>query len=374
MKHYSILILVSILLCSLHTFGEKQSANQKVALIIGITGQDGSYLAQLLLEKGYVVHGVKRRASLISNTNRIDHLYENPDYAHRFFLHYGDLTDQSNLISIIGQIIPDEIYNLGAQSHVQVSFEMPAYTAEVDGIGTLYVLEAIRTLGLTHKTKFYQASTSELYGKVQEVPQTEITPFYPRSPYGVAKLYGFWITKNYREAYNMFACNGILFNHESPRRGETFVTRKISRAVARISHGMQKCLYLGNLDAQRDWGHARDYVQAMWLMLQQDHPDDYVVATGHMHSVREFVEKSFACVGIEIEWQGKGIDEKGIDTATGKVVVAVDERYFRPAEVEQLLGDASKAKQELGWEPHINFDELVIEMMNAELQVIDHVK
>lgn len=357
---------LSLILCMLGTFTIQA---QKTALIIGITGQDGSYLAELLLAKGYEVHGIKRRSSLI-NTGRIDHIYENPNCAHRFFLHYGDLTDGSALMALIGKIQPDEIYNLGAQSHVQVSFEMPEYTAMVDGIGTLHVLEAIHTLGLTQKTKFYQASTSEMYGKVQEVPQRETTPFYPRSPYGVAKVYGFWITKNYRESYGMFACNGILFNHESPRRGETFVTKKIAHAAARIAAGLQKDLHLGNIDSLRDWGHAKDYVYAMWRMLQQETPDDYVIATGHMHSVREFVELAFAHVGITIVWHGNGVTERGIDQVTGKELVVIDPRYFRPAEVDQLMGDASKAQKELGWQPTISFNELVKEMMEAEIAVL----
>lgn len=341
---------------------------QKTALIIGITGQDGSYLAELLLSKGYHVHGIKRRSSLI-NTSRIDHIYDNAQCSHRFFLHYGDLTDGNNITNIIAQVKPDEIYNLGAQSHVQVSFEMPEYTAMVDALGTLHVLEAIRTLGLT-QTKFYQASTSEMYGKVQEIPQKETTPFYPRSPYGVAKVYGYWITKNYRESYGMFACNGILFNHESPRRGETFVTRKIARAAARIAAGLQKDLHLGNIDSLRDWGHAKDYVYAMWLMLQQEVPDDYVIATGYMHSVREFVELAFAHVGITIVWRGHGVDERGIDQATGRELVIIDSRYFRPAEVDQLMGDASKAKKELGWQPTISFCDLVNEMLEAEITAL----
>jgi len=346
----------------------------KKALIFGLTGQDGSYLAEFLLGKGYEVHGIKRRSSSF-NTARIDHLMERANkqlrsperYQKNFFVHYGDLTDATNITRIIQEVQPDEIYNLAAQSHVQVSFDLPEYTAMVDGLGTLHILEAIRLLGLTEKTKFYQASTSELYGKVQEIPQKETTPFYPRSPYGAAKIYGYWITKNYREAYNMFTCNGILFNHESPRRGETFVTRKITRAVARIKEGLQDYVSLGNLDAKRDWGHARDYVEAMWLMLQQDTPDDYVVATGETHSVREFVEHAFAYVGITIKWQGSGVDEVGIDSSTGSILVKVDPRYFRPSEVEFLLGDPSKAKKILGWEPKITFESLVKEMMQEEL-------
>lgn len=341
----------------------------KTALIIGITGQDGSYLAELLLEKGYIVHGIKRRSSSL-NTQRIDHLYDDETYREQFFLHYGDITDSLNITNLIQKIKPDEIYNLSAQSHVQVSFEIPEYTADVDALGTLRVLEAIRLLGLTKKVRFYQASTSELYGLVQEIPQKETTPFYPRSPYGVAKLYGFWITKNYREAYSMFACNGILFNHESPRRGETFVTQKIVRAATRISLGLQDVLYLGNLDTQRDWGHARDYVKAMWLMLQQDYPDDYVIATGKMHSVREFVEKTFNELGMPIIWQGSSLDECGIDQTSGKIVVRVDARYFRPAEVALLIGNASKAQKILGWQAITSFDELVREMIDAEITTI----
>lgn len=337
----------------------------KIALIIGITGQDGSYLAELLLEKGYIVHGIKRRSSSL-NTQRIDHLYDDERYRGKFFLHYGDITDSLNIINIIHKIQPDEIYNLAAQSHVHVSFEIPEYTAEVDALGTLRILEAIRLLGLTKKVRFYQASTSELYGLVQEIPQRETTPFYPRSPYGIAKLYAFWITKNYREAYGMFACNGILFNHESPRRGETFVTQKIVRAATRINFGLQDVLYLGNLDAQRDWGHARDYVYAMWLMLQQDHPDDYVIATGKMHSVREFVEKTFNELGMPIIWQGSSLDECGINQKTGKIVVRVDARYFRPSEVALLIGDASKAQKILGWQATTSLDELVREMIDTE--------
>lgn len=342
---------------------EDPTWNGKIALIFGVTGQDGAYLSAFLLEKGYEVHGVKRRTSLI-NTTRIDDLYRNHD---RFHLHYGDVSDAVNIFHLINELKPDEVYNLAAQSHVQVSFELPEYTGRVDGLGTLHILEAIRSAGLTHHTKFYQASTSELYGKVQEIPQSETTPFYPRSPYAVAKLYGFWITKNYREAYGMYAVNGILFNHESPLRGETFVTRKITRAVARIKQGTQKVLYLGNLNAKRDWGHARDYVEAMWLMLQQDTPEDFVVATGETHSVREFVEKSFAYIGKEISWQGSGVDEVGIDRATGEILVAVDSRYFRPTEVDLLLGDPAKANKQLGWYPRVTFDALVDDMMRAEL-------
>ena len=328
----------------------------KVALITGITGQDGSYLAELLLEKGYEVHGIVRRASLI-NTHRIDHIYE------QIKLHYGDLTDAMSVTNLIKDIEPDEIYNLGAQSHVKVSFEIPEYTAQVDGLGTLRVLEAVRLLGMEMKTRVYQASTSELYGEVQQTPQTETTPFYPRSPYGVAKLYGYWIVKNYRESYGIHASSGILFNHESPRRGETFVTRKITRGLSRISVGEQDCLYLGNLNAKRDWGHAKDYVEAMWLMLQQDEPDDYVIATGEQYSVRDFVNKAAPFFGFNIEWMGEGELEFGYDWNTKRKVIAVDKKYFRPAEVESLLGDASKAKRKLGWEPKISFDQLIEDMV-----------
>ena len=339
----------------------------KKALITGITGQDGAYLAELLLEKGYEVHGIKRRASLF-NTDRIDHLYQDPhEKGVRLKLHYGDLTDSTNLIRIIQEVQPDEIYNLAAQSHVMVSFETPEYTANSDALGTLRMLEAIRILGMTKKVRFYQASTSELYGKVQEIPQKETTPFYPRSPYAVAKIYAYWITVNYREAYNVFACNGILFNHESPLRGETFVTRKITRAVARIKLGLQEKLYLGNLDSKRDWGHAKDYVEAQWLILQQDQPDDYVIATGKQYSVKEFVDAAFHEVGINIRWDGKGVDEKGHDDS-GKVLVEVDPRYFRPTEVETLLGDPTKAKEKLGWEPKVTFKELVAEMVREDLK------
>jgi GDPmannose 4,6-dehydratase len=327
----------------------------KVALITGITGQDGSYLAELLLEKGYEVHGIIRRSSSI-NTDRIDHIYEN------IKLHYGDLTDATNIVRVIQLVQPDEIYNLGAQSHVKVSFEMPEYTADVDAVGTLRVLEAVRLLGMEDRVRIYQASTSELYGLVQEIPQKETTPFYPRSPYGVAKLYGYWITKNYREAYGMYACTGILFNHESPRRGETFVTRKITQALSKISVGLQDCLYLGNLNAKRDWGHAKDFVEAMWLMLQQDEPDDFVIATGTQYSVRDFVEESSSYFGMKIVWMGEGLDEYGYDLNTKKVVIKVDPKYFRPAEVETLLGDASKAKEKLGWEPKTSFKQLVEDM------------
>ena len=342
----------------------------KKALITGITGQDGSYLAELLLAKGYEVHGIIRRASSF-NTHRVDHLYRDQHEDNvKFFLHYGDLTDSSNLNRLIEKINPAEIYNLGAQSHVQVSFEVPEYTAEVDGLGTLRLLDAIRETGV--KARFYQASTSELYGKVIEVPQTETTPFYPRSPYGVAKLYAYWIVKNYREAYNLHASNGILFNHESPRRGETFVTRKITMAVARIHRNLQDCFYMGNIDALRDWGYAPDYVEMMHLMLQQDKADDFVVATGEMHTVREFIERAFAKVGREIKWHGKGVKETGIDTTTGKVVVRIDPRYFRPAEVEQLLGNPAKAKEKLGWEPKVKFAELVDIMIEGDLRLLDN--
>jgi GDPmannose 4,6-dehydratase len=339
----------------------------KKALITGITGQDGSYLAELLLAKGYQVHGIKRRTSLF-NTARIDHLYQDPHVEHqKLLLHYGDLTDTSSLIRVLQQVQPDELYNLAAQSHVMVSFEEPEYTANSDAIGTLRLLEAIRTLGLVGKTRFYQASTSEMFGLVQEMPQRETTPFYPRSPYGVAKLYAYWITVNYRESYGIHASNGILFNHESSRRGETFVTRKITRALARIKVGLQDKLYLGNLDAKRDWGHARDYVEMMWLMLQQDQPQDYVIATGHQYSVREFVEHAAAHLGIQLRWKGEDADELGMDEE-GRVIVQVDPRYFRPAEVETLLGDASKAHRELGWQPRISFAELVSEMVTEDLK------
>ena len=342
----------------------------KVALITGITGQDGAYLAEFLLGRGYIVHGIKRRSSLF-NTDRIDHLYQDPHVTdRRLVLHYGDMTDSSSLVRIIQQVQPDEIYNLAAQSHVAVSFEEPEYTANSDAIGVLRVLEAIRILGLERKTRFYQASTSELYGLVQEIPQRESTPFYPRSPYAAAKLYGYWITVNYREAYGMYACNGILFNHESPLRGETFVTRKITRALARIKLGLQSCLYLGNLDSKRDWGHARDYVEAMWLMLQQESPDDFVIATGEQHSVREFVTVAAAEVGIAIRWQGRGVDEKGLD-ANGNCLVAVDPRYFRPTEVETLLGDPSKARAKLGWAPKVSFAQLVTEMVREDLKAAE---
>ncbi|MEO6883008.1 MAG: GDP-mannose 4,6-dehydratase [Bacteroidia bacterium] len=341
----------------------------KVALITGITGQDGSYLAEFLLKKGYTVHGIKRRSSSF-NTDRIDHLYKDThEQKVNFFLHYGDLTDSTNLIRIVQEVQPDEIYNLAAQSHVKVSFETPEYTANSDAIGTLRLLEAIRILKLEKKTKFYQASTSEMYGEVQEIPQRETTPFYPRSPYGVAKLYGFWITKNYREAYNLYACNGILFNHESPVRGETFVTRKITRAAAKISLGLQKKLFLGNLDAERDWGHAKDYVEGMWMMLQQKVADDYVLATGKKVSVRKFVEMAFAEVEIKLEWKGKGIEEKGINTANGKTLIEIDAEYFRPTEVDLLVGDASKAHKNLGWKPKYKLEQLVKEMMESDLKL-----
>jgi GDPmannose 4,6-dehydratase len=339
----------------------------KKALITGITGQDGAYLAEFLLAKGYEVHGIKRRSSLL-NTNRIDHLYQDPHENNvRLTLHYGDLTDATNLIRIVQDVQPAEIYNLAAQSHVAVSFETPEYTANSDALGTLRLLEAIRILGLSKRTKFYQASTSELYGKVQESPQKETTPFYPRSPYGVAKLYAYWITVNYREAYGMFAVNGILFNHESPLRGETFVSRKITRGLTRISQGLQKCLYLGNLDARRDWGHARDYVKAQWLMLQRDEPEDFVIATGEQFSVRDFVERSGMRLGMPVEWKGSGVDEIGVDSTTGNTIVRVDPRYFRLTEVETLLGDPSRAKTKLGWAPEVSFDALVIEMVDADL-------
>lgn len=342
----------------------------KKALITGITGQDGAYLAELLLEKGYEVHGLKRRTSLF-NTDRIDHLYQDPHEKDlRFILHHGDMTDSSSLIRIIQQVQPDEIYNLAAQSHVAVSFEEPEYTANSDALGVLRLLEAIRILGLETKTRFYQASTSELYGLVQEIPQKETTPFYPRSPYAVAKLYGYWIVVNYREAYGIYACNGILFNHESPVRGETFVTRKITRGLARIKLGLQDCLYLGNLDAKRDWGHARDYVEMQWLMLQQDKPEDFVIATGMQYSVRDFVEAAASELGIAIRWEGQRVDEKGYDAA-GKCIVAVDPRYFRPTEVETLLGDPSKAKKKLGWTPRISFAELVAEMVREDLKAAE---
>jgi GDPmannose 4,6-dehydratase len=341
----------------------------KVALITGITGQDGAYLAEFLLKKGYVVHGIKRRSSLF-NTDRIDHLYQDPHTPNnKFHLHYGDLTDSTNLIRVIQEVQPDEIYNLAAQSHVKVSFETPEYTANADALGTLRILEAVRILNLKDKTRFYQASTSELYGLVQEIPQKETTPFYPRSPYGVAKLYAFWITKNYRESYGMFACNGILFNHESPVRGETFVTRKITRAAAKIHLGLQDKLYLGNLDAERDWGHARDYVEGMWKILQHSEADDFVLATGKKISVRKFTEMAFAFAGIELTWEGKNEQEKGVDRKTGKVLVEVDPKYYRPAEVDLLVGDYSKAKKLLNWEPKVTVEELCKEMVEADIQL-----
>ncbi len=345
-------------------------SEKKKALITGVTGQDGAYLAEFLLEKGYEVHGIKRRTSLF-NTDRIDHLYQDPHETGRMFiLHHGDLTDSSSLIRIIQQVQPDEIYNLAAQSHVAVSFEEPEYTANSDALGALRILEAIRILGLDKKTRFYQASTSELFGLVQEIPQKETTPFYPRSPYACAKLYAYWITVNYREAYGMYACNGILFNHESPIRGETFVTRKITRALSRIKLGLQDCLYLGNMDAKRDWGHAKDYIEMQWLMLQQDTPEDFVIATGVQYSVRDFVNAAAKEISMVVRWEGSGVDEKGFD-AHGKCIVAVDPRYFRPTEVETLLGDPSKAKQKLGWTPRITFDELVAEMVREDLKAAE---
>jgi len=343
----------------------------KSALITGVTGQDGAYLAELLLKKGYIVHGIKRRSSMF-NTHRIDHLYRDVHEGKtNFFLHYGDLTDSTNLIRIVQETQPDEIYNLAAQSHVKVSFETPEYTANADALGTLRLLEAIRILKREDKSRFYQASTSELYGYAQEIPQKETTPFYPRSPYGVAKLYAYWIVRNYREAYNMFACNGILFNHESPIRGETFVTRKITRAAAKVKLGLQKNLFLGNLDAERDWGHAKDYVEGMWMMMQQDVSDDFVLATGKKISVRRFVELAFNEVGITMEWKGKGKDEKGINKATGDVIVEIDPRYFRPTEVDLLIGDASKAKKKLGWTPKLTIEDLVKEMVASDLKLFE---
>lgn len=344
----------------------------KKALITGVTGQDGAYLSEFLLHKGYQVHGLKRRSSSF-NTSRIDHIYQDlHEYDHNnFILHYGDVTDSTNLIRIVQEIQPDEIYNLAAQSHVRVSFETPEYTANADALGTLRILEAIRLLGLTAKTRFYQASTSELYGNSNEIPQTETTPFYPRSPYGVAKLYAYWITVNYREAYNMYACNGILFNHESPLRGETFVTRKVTRAVARIKYGIQDSLYLGNLDSKRDWGYAKDYVEAMWLMLQQEKAEDFVIATGKSYTVREFVQKAFAHAGINLQWQGTGINERGIDSVTKKELVFIDEHYFRPTEVDLLIGDASKAYKQLGWQPSMDFDGLVTLMVDYDCALVE---
>ena len=344
--------------------------SEKVALITGVTGQDGAYLAEFLLNKGYVVHGLKRRSSSF-NTGRVDHLYVDRNEANsQFQLHYGDVTDATNLIRLIQEAQPDEIYNLAAQSHVQVSFETPEYTANADGLGTLRLLEAIRLLGMTQKTKFYQASTSELYGKVREIPQRESTPFYPRSPYACAKLYAYWITVNYREAYGIHASNGILFNHESPIRGETFVTRKITRAVAAIELGLQKRLYLGNIDSKRDWGHARDYVEGMWMIMQQSEPDDYVLATGHVHSVREFVEHSFDYIGRRIDWEGKDVNEKGRCAKTGEILVAIDPRMFRKTEVDYLQGDASKARQKLGWQHKIPFEDMIAEMISADLKLL----
>src|SRR3984957_13489125 len=343
----------------------------KSALITGVTGQDGAYLAESLLKKGYIVHGIKRRSSMF-NTHRIDHLYKDVHEGKtNFFLHYGDLTDSTNLIRIAQEVQPDEIYNLAAQSHVRVSFETPEYTANADALGTLRLLEAIRILKLEKKTRFYQASTSELYGYAQEIPQKETTPFYPRSPYGVAKLYSYWITKNYREAYDIFACNGILFNHESPIRGETFVTRKITRAAAKVKLGLQKKLFLGNLDAERDWGHAKDYVEGMWMMMQIDTPDDFVLATGKKISVRRFVELAFIEVGITMEWKGKGIEEKGINKATGDVIVEIDPRYFRPTEVDLLIGDASKAFKKFGWKPKLTIEDLVKEMVASDVKLFE---
>jgi GDPmannose 4,6-dehydratase len=345
--------------------------SRKTALLTGITGQDGAYLAELLLQRGYEVHGIKRRASLF-NTDRIDHLYQDPhDVDRRLILHYGDLTDAANLIRIVQQVQPDEIYNLGAQSHVAVSFETAEYTANVDALGTLRLLEAIRILGLEGRTRFYQASTSEMFGRVREVPQRETTPFYPRSPYGVAKVYAYWIVVNYREAYGLYACNGILFNHESPLRGETFVSRKITRGLARIRVGLDEALYLGNLEARRDWGHARDFVEAQWLMLQQDKPDDFVIATGVQHSVREFVDQAAQRLDLRIRWEGEGLEERGVDVDSGRTLVRVDPRYYRPTEVDTLLGDASKAREVLGWQPRIPFESLVDEMVAADLDVAE---
>lgn len=352
------------------SFYKMKKNMKKIALITGITGQDGSYLAELLLSKGYIVHGIKRRSSLF-NTDRIDHLYKDKHEPGNFFLHFGDLTDATNLIRIIQEVQPDEIYNLAAQSHVKVSFETPEYTANSDALGTLRILEAIRILGLEKKTKFYQASTSEMFGKVQEIPQTETTPFYPRSPYGVAKLYSHWITKNYRESYGIFACSGILFNHESPVRGETFVTRKITRSVAKIYHKLESKLYLGNLDAERDWGHAKDFVEGMWLMLQHYTPDDYILATNRKISVRKFVELSFKEIDIDISWIGEGVNEKGINSKTGDVIVEIDPVYFRPSEVDILIGDYSKAKSILGWEPNYKVEELITEMVQEDIKLFE---
>lgn len=350
------------------------SGKNKVALLTGITGQDGAYLAELLLDKGYEVHGIKRRASSF-NTQRVDHIYHDPHFKGLpFYLHYGDLTDSTNLIRIIQEVQPDEIYNLAAQSHVQVSFEVPEYTADTDAMGTLRLLEAIRILGLQDKTRFYQASTSELFGKVQEVPQSETTPFYPRSPYAAAKLYAYWITVNYREAYDMYAVNGILFNHESPNRGETFVTRKITRAAVRIAAGVQDKLFLGNLNAKRDWGHAKDYVRGMYMMLQQEDPDDFVLATGETHTVRYFCEKAFEHAGITLAWEGEGVNEKGYDTETGEAVVEVDPRYFRPTEVDLLIGDPTKANEKLGWKPQYSLDDLVKDMVESDKAELENIK
>jgi GDPmannose 4,6-dehydratase len=346
---------------------------KKIALITGITGQDGSYLSELLLSKGYIVHGIKRRSSSF-NTDRIDNIYKDRHQSSNFFLHYGDLTDSTNMIRIIQEVQPDEIYNLAAQSHVKVSFETPEYTANADAVGTLRILEAIRILGLENKTKFYQASTSEMFGKVQEIPQTENTPFYPRSPYGVAKLYAHWITKNYRESYGIFACSGILFNHESPRRGETFVTRKITREVAKLHNGLPSKLYLGNLDAERDWGHAKDYVEGMWLMLQQSKPDDYILATNKKMSVRKFTELAYKEIGITIFWDGIGINEKGYNQENGDILIEIDKEYFRPAEVDLLIGDYSKAKKELGWSPKCTVEELIKEMVSEDIKLFEKEK
>lgn len=376
MKHLNFYsILVGLFLYGNVICLEKQESSKplKKALITGITGQDGSYLAELLLEKGYEVHGLRRRSSSF-NTSRIDHfLKDRHERNARVFLHFGDVTDSSNMIRLISEIQPDEIYNLAAQSHVLISFQIPQHTALTDGVGTLVILDAIRFLNLKEKTRFYQASTSEMFGKVQEIPQTENTPFYPRSPYGAAKLYAHWITINYREAYGLFACSGILFNHESPRRGENFVTRKITRAIAKIKYGLQDKIYLGNLDAKRDWGYAKDYVEAMWLMLQQDKPEDFVISTGATYSVREFVEAAFKQVGIDIGWRGVGLDEEGIDKNTGKVLVVIDPRYFRPTEVEYLLGDSSKASKVLGWKPKTSFQELVKLMIDHDLQLVKNI-
>jgi len=343
--------------------------SNKTALITGVTGQDGAYLAEFLLDKGYLVHGIKRRSSSL-NTQRVDHLYQDPHEKHpRFILHYGDLTDATNLIRIVQEVQPDEIYNLGAQSHVAVSFETPEYTANADALGTLRILEAIRLLGMQNRVRFYQASTSEMYGKVQEVPQKETTPFYPRSPYGAAKLYAYWICVNYREAYGMFACNGILFNHESPVRGETFVSRKITRGLSRIKVGLDECLYLGNLDAKRDWGHARDYVEAQWLMLQQDEAEDFVIATGKQYSVRDLVNEAAKCLEFQLRWEGQGTGEKAIDEESGRCIVQVDPHYYRPTEVDSLLGDASKAREKLGWEAKITFPDMIAEMVKEDLNL-----